>query len=196
MDGEHASNFSYTHQASFDFSKSKSGRIVTFDQSGTTYGWINGFASTHNNYLTSIIFNTHRTSNWYVGYIEADTSTGVTKGLTAVKQLAFLDSKVADSDKLDGYHANGLLTALSNSNNGVSITVGGTTKSISNISVNYANYSGYATKLDGGAIAGWGTLTSSNGFSGIAAYDWGNKGAFCWAGKSGQMYMQVDGWFY
>lgn len=66
----------------------------------------------------------------------------------------------------------------------------------SNFSVNYANYSEYSTRLDGGTIAGWGTLTSSNGFSGIAAYDWGNKGAFCWAGKSGQMYMQVNGWFY
>ena len=31
VDGEHAINFSYTHQTSFDFSKSKSGRIVTFD---------------------------------------------------------------------------------------------------------------------------------------------------------------------
>ena len=66
----------------------------------------------------------------------------------------------------------------------------------SNFSVNYANYSEYSTRLDGGDIAGWGTLTSSNGFSGIAAYDWEDKGAFCWAGKSGQMYMQVDGWFY
>lgn len=100
VDGEHANNFSYTHQASFDFSKSKSGRIVTFDQSGTDYGWINGFASTHHNYLTSVIFNAHRTSNWYVGYIEANTSTGVTKGLTAVKQLAFLDSNVASASKL------------------------------------------------------------------------------------------------
>lgn len=149
VDGEHASNFSYTHQTSFDFSKSKSGRIVTFDQSGTDYGWINGFASTYNNYLTSVIFNSHRTSNWYVGYIEANTSTGVTKGLTAVKQLAFLDSKVADSDKLDGIHANGLLTALSNSNKGISITVGGTTKSVSNISVNYASSAGNADTVDG-----------------------------------------------
>lgn len=100
VDGEHASNFSYNHQTSFDFSKSKSGRIVTFDQSGTDYGWINGFASTHNNYLTSVIFNSHRTSNWYVGYIEANTSTGVTKGLAAVKRLAFLDSNVASATKL------------------------------------------------------------------------------------------------
>jgi hypothetical protein len=81
VDGEHASNFSYTHQPSFDFSKRKSGRIVTFDQSGTDYGWINGFASTYNNYLTSVIFNEHRSSNWYVGYMEGNMSTGKTNGL-------------------------------------------------------------------------------------------------------------------
>ena len=147
VDNEHASNFSYTHQSSFDFSKGKSGRIVTFDQSNTDYGWINGFASTYNDYLTSVIFNTHRTSNWYVGYIESHS--GITKGLLAVKQLAFLDSKVADSDKLDGIHANGLLTALSNSNNGISITVGGTTKSISNINVNHASNADTALKVFG-----------------------------------------------
>ena len=47
-----------------------------------------------------------------------------------------------NADTVDGYHANGLLTALSNSNNGISVTVGGTTKSISNISVNYASSAG------------------------------------------------------
>ena len=109
VDNEHASNFSYTHQSSFDFSKIKSGRIVTFDQKDTDYGWINGFASTHNNYLTSVIFNTHRTSNWYVGYIEGNFDTGKTNGLKAVRRLAFLDSKVADSDKLDGYHESSFL---------------------------------------------------------------------------------------
>ena len=179
VDGEHASNFSYTHQTSFDFSKSKSGRIVTFDQSGTDYGWINGFASTHNNYLTSVIFNAHRTSNWYVGYIEANTSTGITEGLTAVKQLAFLDSKVADSDKLDGIHANGLFTALSNSNNGISITVGGTTKSISNISVNYASSakklqtarSIFGKNFDGSAdIGGQGTFYGTYNSTANARY--------------------------
>lgn len=91
VDGEHAANFSYTHQTSFDFSKSKSGRIVTFDQPNTQYGWINGFASTQNNCLTSIIFNTHRSSNWYVGYMEGDRSTGETNGLQAVHKLAFAD---------------------------------------------------------------------------------------------------------
>ena len=57
-------------------------------------------------------------------------------------------NSTGNADTLDSYHANGLLTALSNSNNGVSITVGGTTKSISNISVNYANSSGYAKYLN------------------------------------------------
>lgn len=149
VDNEHASNFSYTHQSSFDFSKIKSGRIVTFDQSNTDYGWINGFASTHNNYLTSVIFNTHRTSNWYVGYIEGSYATGLTNGLSAVRQLAFLDSKVADSDKLDGIHANELFTNLSNSNNGISVTIGGTTKSVSNISVNHASNADTALKVYG-----------------------------------------------
>lgn len=100
VDNEHASNFSYTHQSSFDFTTSKNGRIVTFDQSSTAYGWINGFASTHYNYLTSVIFNTHRTSNWYVGYIEGDHSTGKTQGLQAVRQLAFTNSNVTSATKL------------------------------------------------------------------------------------------------
>ena len=193
VDNEHASNFSYTHQSSFDFSKIKSGRIVTFDQSNTDYGWINGFASTHADYLTSVIFNTHKTSNWYVGYIEADKSTGLTNGLSAVRQLAFLDSKVADSDKLDGIHANELFTNLSNSNNSISVTIGGTTKSVSNISVNHASNADTALKVYGQvADTGFhelvrcdmntdqfriiaGSSGSNNGWAEIATADDGNE---------------------
>ena len=59
-----------------------------------------------------------------------------------------MDAGYADNaDMLDGVHANGLFTALSNSDNGISITVGGTTKSVSNISVNYASYASSARKL-------------------------------------------------
>lgn len=97
VDGEHANNFSYTHQTSFDFNNTCSGRIVTFDQSDTPYNWINGIISTHNNYLSSIIFNTHRTANWYVGYTENSSNI---KGLQAVHQLAFIDSNVASATKL------------------------------------------------------------------------------------------------
>lgn len=58
-------------------------------------------------------------------------------------------TQVNNADTVDGYHASGLLTALSNTNNGISITVGGTTKSISNISVNYTSSAGNADTLDG-----------------------------------------------
>ena len=60
-----------------------------------------------------------------------------------------LPANGGNADTVDGYHANGLLTALSNSDNGISITVGGTTKSVSNISVNYASSAGNANTLDG-----------------------------------------------
>lgn len=60
-----------------------------------------------------------------------------------------LPANGGNSDTVDGYHASGLLTALSNSNKGISITVGGTTKSVSNISVNYASSAGNANTLDG-----------------------------------------------
>lgn len=58
-------------------------------------------------------------------------------------------SSAGNSDTVDGYHANGLLTAISNSDKGISITVGGTTKSVSNISVNYASSAGNADTVDG-----------------------------------------------
>lgn len=59
-----------------------------------------------------------------------------------------LPANGGNADTVDGYHANGLLTALSNSNKGISITVGGTTKSISNIGVNYASSAGNADTVD------------------------------------------------
>lgn len=161
LDGEHASNFSYTHQTSFDFSKGKSGRIVTFDQSNTDYGWINGFASTHNNYLTSVIFNTHRTSNWYVGYIEAHS--GIANGLLAVKQLAFLDSKVADSDKLDGVHLNGIFTGFSYAQSKLTATIGTVSKTV-NVTGSYPSIGGVTmnTIASYGNCMGMANLASSN----------------------------------
>lgn len=68
--------------------------------------------------------------------------------ITSSGSCAYATS-AGNADKVDGVHANELLTALSNSNNGISITVGGTTKSISNISVNYASSAGNADTVDG-----------------------------------------------
>lgn len=60
--------------------------------------------------------------------------------ITSSGSCAYATS-AGNADKLDGIHANGLLTALSNSDNGISLTVGGTIKHLNNIQV----YS--ATKL-------------------------------------------------
>lgn len=68
--------------------------------------------------------------------------------ITSSGSCAYATS-AGNADKVDGIHANGLLTALSNSDNGISITVGGTTKSVSNISVNYAGSAGNADTVDG-----------------------------------------------
>mgnify|MGYP004442698709 CR=1 FL=1 len=68
--------------------------------------------------------------------------------ITSSGSCAYATS-AGNADKVDGIHANGLLTALSNSDKGISITVGGTTKSVSNISVNYASSAGNADTLDG-----------------------------------------------
>lgn len=68
---------------------------------------------------------------------------------SALRDIRPANVTVGNSDKLDGIHANGLLTALSNSDKGISITVGGTTKSVSNISVNYASSAGNADTVDG-----------------------------------------------
>lgn len=68
--------------------------------------------------------------------------------ITSSGSCAYATS-AGNADKVDGIHANGLLTALSNSNKGISITVGGTTKSVSNISVNYASSAGKADTVGG-----------------------------------------------
>ena len=76
----------------------------------------------------------------------------LTNGAGFITSSASISGNAAtatNADKLDGYHANGLLTALSNSDKGISITVGGTTKSVSNISVSYASSAGNADTVDG-----------------------------------------------
>lgn len=83
-----------------------------------------------------------------------------------------LPANGGNADKLDGYHANGLLTALSNSDKGISITVGGTTKSVSNISVNYASSAGNADTVDGEHASAFTRIVGRHGIytSGIAPY--------------------------
>lgn len=73
---------------------------------------------------------------------------------SALRAINPANVSVGNAGKLNGIHANGLLTAISNSDKGISITVGGTTKSVSNISVNYASSAGNADTVDGYHVNG------------------------------------------
>lgn len=83
-----------------------------------------------------------------------------------------LPANGGNADTVDGYHANGLLTALSNSDKGISITVGGTTKSVSNISVNYASSAGNADTVDGEHASAFTRIVGRHGIytTGTAPY--------------------------
>ena len=93
---------------------------------------------------------------------------------SALRSIKPANVTVGNSDKLDGIHANGLLTALSNSDKGISITVGGTTKSVSNISVNYASSAGNADTVDGEHASAFTRIVGrhSIGTSGTAPYNY------------------------
>lgn len=92
-------------------------------------------------------YNTNSSAETIVHDITVPRATGT---LALTSQIpTTLPANGGNADTVDGYHANGLLTALSNSDKGISITVGGTTKSVSNISVNYASSAGNADTVDG-----------------------------------------------
>lgn len=93
---------------------------------------------------------------------------------SALRDIKPANVSVGNSDKLDGIHANGLLTALSNSDKGISITVGGTTKSVSNISVNYASSAGNADTVDGEHASAFTRIVGRLGIytSGTAPYNY------------------------
>ena len=93
---------------------------------------------------------------------------------SALRAIKPANVTVGNSDKLDGIHANGLITALSNSDKGISITVGGTTKSVSNISVNYASSAGNADTVDGEHASAFTRIVGRHGIytSGTAPYNY------------------------
>ena len=101
----------------------------------------------------------------------------LTNGAGFITSSASISGNAAtatNADKLDGIHANGLLTAISNSDKGISITVGGTTKSVSNISVNYASSAGNADTVDGEHASAFTRIVGRHGIytSGTAPYNY------------------------
>lgn len=129
--------------------------------SNNNSGWIRHLETSANSGTLEIAVGDHASNEqihfrWYNTNSSAETIANditvprATGTLALTSQIpTTLPANGGNSDTVDGYHASGLLTALSNSNKGISITVGGTTKSVSNISVNYASSAGNADTLDG-----------------------------------------------
>lgn len=115
-------------------------------------------------------YNTNSSAETIVHDITVPRATGT---LALTSQIpTTLPANGGNSDTVDGYHASGLLTALSNSDKGISITVGGTTKSISNISVNYASSAGNADTVDGEHASAFTRIVGRHGIytTGTAPY--------------------------
>ena len=84
-------------------------------------------------------------------------------GFTNWRRLAFLDSKVADSDKLDGVHLNGIFTGFSYAQSRLTATIGTVSKTI-NVTGSYPSIDGITmnTIASYGNCMGMANLASSN----------------------------------
>ena len=117
------------------------GASIQFRGKSSVYGYIGLNNSTKDKQFLRWGSDTSKT------YTILDTSSTYTsngKGIINGTTITQVDNATSsgNADKVDGYHASALLTSVTNTNNGISVTVGGTTKSVSNISVNYANSAG------------------------------------------------------
>ena len=117
------------------------GASIQFRGKSSVYGYIGLNNSTKDKQFLRWGSDTSKT------YTILDTSSTYTsngKGIINGTTITQVDNATSsgNADKVDGYHASSLLTSVTNTNNGISVTVGGTTKSVSNISVNYANSAG------------------------------------------------------
>lgn len=78
VDGCHSSYFHRNHRTDVsNLNAALTSDTVTFDYhnpTGGPGGWINGFASTYRNYLSSYIVNIHRSHNWYLGWNDSEDS--------------------------------------------------------------------------------------------------------------------------
>lgn len=117
------------------------GRIIYCGESGSfSFGghvYLNGNAGTSSSPLY-----------WYISYCQVY---DLTKGRYDGLRCRYAD-EVTNADTVDGYHASGLFTNLSNSGNSLSITIGGTNKTVTPAyatNSNTANSATYAGKVRG-----------------------------------------------
>lgn len=114
------------------------GRIIYCGESGSFssggYVYLNGNAGTSSSPLY-----------WYISYCQVY---DLTKGRYDGLRCRYAD-EVTNADTVDGYHASGLFTNLSNSGNNISITVGGTNKTLTPAYATSAGSASYAHKVRG-----------------------------------------------
>lgn len=167
---------SYYHSTSWNFTKGHSNGYVTFDQSAATGGpsgeaWVNGFVSTHNNYLSSYIVNGHRGNNWYLGYSEhSDTVTKNPTWRKIIHDGNYTDYTVTKTGSgasgTWGINISGNAATASKWVTGRTFTIGGTAKSVdgsSNVSWSAAEIGVpyvYHTGPGFSAYANWGMMIS------------------------------------
>ena len=87
----------------------------------------------------------------------------IESGFTNWRRLAFTDSKVADSDKLDGVHLNGIFTGFSYAQSRLTATIGTVSKTV-NVTGSYPSIEGVTmnTIASYGNCMGMANLASSN----------------------------------
>lgn len=121
------------------------GRIIYCGESGS-------FSSGGNVYLNGNAGTSSSPLYWYISYCQVY---DLTKGRYDGLRCRYAD-EVTNADTVDGYHASGLFTNLSNSGNNISITVGGTNKTLTPA---YATSAGTASNSN--ALGGYSLGTSS-----------------------------------
>lgn len=138
------------------------GRIIYCGESGSFssggYVYLNGNAGTSSSPLY-----------WYISYCQVY---DLTKGRYDGLRCRYAD-EVTNADTVDGYHASGLFTNLSNSGNNLSITIGGTNKTLTPAYASNSGSSSTTNKLNitGYQSDGLSFYQTSSSFDGSPA-DW------------------------
>lgn len=103
--------------------------------------------STHNHnslYVTAL-----GTNGNYLTWTKNGTTNNITVPYASRAGSATYADNVKNADTLDGYHASGLFTNLSNSRNNLSITIGGTNRTVTPAYASSAGSATYAGKVRG-----------------------------------------------
>lgn len=138
------------------------GRIIYCGESGS-------FSSGGHVYLDGNAGTSSSPLYWYISYCQVY---DLTKGRYDGLRCRYAD-EVTNADTVDGYHASGLFTNLSNSGNNLSITIGGTNKTLTPAYASNSGSSSTTNKLDitGYQSAGLSFYQTASSFDGSPA-DW------------------------